>query len=141
MPSDLEEEFVNIWNQLSGPTLEREVVFCPTRKWRIDFYEPLSQTVIEIEGLRGRHQYVGGFIADTRKYNEISFQKKFIFRLTKPDITEPWIKRIINFTKGEPYEPCERKSAVQRTHARSTGDQQTPLDRKRKGGKRSGRRS
>ena len=48
---------------------ERELKFHPTRRWRFDFAFTRHRFAIEVEGLQGRHQTIGGFIKDLEKYS------------------------------------------------------------------------
>ena len=53
------------------PPFEREFRFASPRRWRFDFCWPERKLAVEIEGLTpdsGRHQRIGGFIADCEKY-------------------------------------------------------------------------
>lgn len=53
----------------------KDYKFHPTRKWRIDFYNPETKVAVEIEGgayTNGRHTRGSGFIKDSEKYNEIT---------------------------------------------------------------------
>lgn len=54
------------------PGFVREFVFYPSRKWRADFAFPALRFMVEIEGVTangGRHQRIGGFLADLEKYH------------------------------------------------------------------------
>ena len=70
--------------QLAGlPAPEREIMFCPGRKWRFDFAWPAQRVAVEIEGgtyshgrktktgrvQKSRHLTPVGFYNDCRKYN------------------------------------------------------------------------
>ncbi len=61
----------------------REYTFHPKRKWRFDFYFPDRKLAIEIEGgVGGRHQRIGGFIADCHKYNAAALMGISVMRYT-----------------------------------------------------------
>ena len=73
--SRLEAKFALYWRGLSGPELQREIVFYAERKWRADFAHIASKTIFEIEGGvfikgGGRHNRAAGFIADATKHIE-----------------------------------------------------------------------
>ena len=73
--SYLEASFA-LWLRQTGlhapiPDPETEYRFAPPRRWRLDFAWPQWLVAVEIEGLTptgGRHQRVGGFLADAEKY-------------------------------------------------------------------------
>lgn len=72
--NNLSEKFESLWMQVRGPDLAKEVMFHPTRKWRIDYYNPYARIGIEIEGLVGgkgksRHTTLDGYTEDCYKYN------------------------------------------------------------------------
>ncbi|AGG58052.1 hypothetical protein VPAG_00016 [Vibrio phage douglas 12A4] len=55
------------------PPYEKEVMFHPTRKWRMDYAWPDLKIAVEIHGgifSGGRHTTGVGFIADREKMNE-----------------------------------------------------------------------
>ena len=61
--SPLERQFINLWQILNGPDLEREYRFEPMRRWRADFAHLASRTLLEVEGglyQQGRHQRLHG---------------------------------------------------------------------------------
>lgn len=54
---------------------QREVALIPGRKWRVDFYLPLRDVAIEVEGgiwIQGRHNRASSIEADFRKYNALA---------------------------------------------------------------------
>jgi len=67
-----EEGFV-LHCRSEGLSPEREVVFCPGRKWRFDFAFPEYKVAIEVEGGtsfgKSYHSRGDGFEKDCRKYN------------------------------------------------------------------------
>lgn len=97
-PSPLEEEFFGRWQHLGGQELRREYRFHDVRRWKFDFAHPQSMVAIEIEGgifmRRGRHNTATGFIADCEKYNTATMSGWHVIRLTKPHLTEEWIRAI-----------------------------------------------
>lgn len=85
MTSDLEAAFAFNWRILGGPDLEAEYHFDPTRKWRFDFADRLSQCAVELEGgtwSNGRHTRPQGFAADCEKYNAAALAGWLVFRFT-----------------------------------------------------------
>jgi very-short-patch-repair endonuclease len=54
-----------------GISVVREYRFHPTRKWRFDFACDGGSVdlAIEIDGMGGRHQTIGGYKEDARKFN------------------------------------------------------------------------
>lgn len=67
------------------PVPDREFLFHPTRKWRVDFAWPEFMVLVEIEGLTpqgGRHQRLPGFEADAVKYGEAQRLGFTVVRLT-----------------------------------------------------------
>lgn len=87
--SPLEAKFLSIWKSVGGPSLEREFMFHPSRKWRADFAHQASRTLIEIEGgaFNGRHTTGKGFIADSEKYLAAYLHRWTVVRLTAPLLT------------------------------------------------------
>ena len=85
--------------------LEREYRFHPTRKWRADFANVESRTLIEVEGGiyiagGGRHNRAAGFLADLEKYLEAALAGWRVVRLAEPLITAPLVERLIAFVRG-----------------------------------------
>lgn len=68
------------------PPPEREYVFAPPRKWRFDYYWPDAKVALEVEGLGGRHQRIGGFLKDMEKYNEAAIMGIAVIRCTTRDL-------------------------------------------------------
>lgn len=62
--------------------------FHPTRRWRFDVSIPAVKLAIEIEGLHGRHQMIGGFLGDMEKYNEAVIQGWRVLRFTTKEIAD-----------------------------------------------------
>jgi very-short-patch-repair endonuclease len=65
----------------------REFKFHPDRKWRLDFCFREHMLAVEIEGLRGRHQTIGGFIKDIEKYNAATLLGYRVLRFTTQMVT------------------------------------------------------
>lgn len=70
---------------------EKEVKFCPTRKWRTDFMFSCEgrRVAVEIEGgvrSNGRHTRAEGFIKDMEKYNTYITMGIQLLRFTTEDI-------------------------------------------------------
>ena len=62
-----------------------EYKFCPTRKYRFDFYIPSYNIGIEIEGgtwINGRHSRGKGYASDCQKYNLAACLGIFVLRFT-----------------------------------------------------------
>lgn len=71
------------------PVPDREYLFHPTRKWRVDFAWPQFMVLVEIEGLTregGRHQRLQGFEADAVKYGEAQRLGFTVVRLTPTQV-------------------------------------------------------
>ena len=56
---------------------QREYMFHPTRKWRLDFAFPDRKIAVEYEGMafkveKSRHTTISGFSNDCEKYNELA---------------------------------------------------------------------
>lgn len=71
-----------------GIPFEREYKFCPSRKWRADFYIK-PRLLIEIEGgtwIKGRHIRPAGFGGDIEKYNEAQILNFDILRFTAEQV-------------------------------------------------------
>lgn len=100
--STLERKFLDVWQWLNGPDLERETLFDLEagggRKWRADFVHRSTKTMIEIEGgawTGGRHTRGTGFTEDATKYLRAWELGWGVVRLTEKQITEQDVRRII----------------------------------------------
>lgn len=96
--SCLEHRFDLLWAALDGPELEKEVMFHPTRKWRLDRAHRASKTAIEIEGgiwTNGAHTRGEHFQSDAVKYNAAAALGWTVFRLTGGMISEPHLRPIL----------------------------------------------
>lgn len=85
---------------------EREYIFHPTRKWRLDFALPDLMIAVEIEGgtwLKGarksRHTTGAGFAKDCEKYNEAAILGWAVLRVTSDQVKSgqalQWLERLI----------------------------------------------
>lgn len=92
--SDNEILFLQIWKHLDGPVLEQEYKFDPDRRSRFDFCYPPQKLAIEIEGYG--HQKHNRYNSDVEKYNRAALQGWRLYRLTKPLITIPQIRGLID---------------------------------------------
>lgn len=73
--SDLERTLAQSIALHGLPEPERELMFHPTRKWRIDFSWPAVMLAVEIEGgaFSGPgHRSVGVFLKNIEKYNALT---------------------------------------------------------------------
>ena len=98
--SSLENEFIQLWGWLSGPIMEPEYRFHPTRRWRFDFAHVGSKVAIEVEGgtrTNGRHSRHAGFRGDCEKYNAAILHGWRVFRLTSDMIDADNLQPIIRF--------------------------------------------
>lgn len=93
--SKLEIEFIQLWQWLGGPVLEKEVRFHPNRKWRFDFAVVSIQVAIEIEGYG--HQKHNRYNGDIEKYNEAALMGWVVHRLTSRMITTDKLQEIIDY--------------------------------------------
>ena len=59
----------------------REHRFHSVRKWRFDFAFLAEKIAVEIEGI-GRHQTIGGFKKDAKKYNAAALEGWRVLRYT-----------------------------------------------------------
>lgn len=79
--------FETYWRVLHGPELISEYRFDETRKWRLDYYEPVTRTAIEIHGgvwSGGRHTTGRGFTGDREKMNAAQAAGITVFELAAP---------------------------------------------------------
>jgi len=100
--STLERRFSLIWTKActGAPKMIPEFKFHPKRRWRFDFANPLLMVAIEIEGgiwNGGRHTTGRGFIADCEKYNEALKLGWKVMRLTKSQLTVPYLQGLIQW--------------------------------------------
>lgn len=92
--SDPEEMFAGQLRMAGYREAQREFVFHPTRKWRLDFAWPLAKIAVEIEGgiypmkqkdgtMRpGRHTSPKAFEQDAEKYNAAAVAGWAVLRVT-----------------------------------------------------------
>jgi hypothetical protein len=64
---------------------EKEYLFHPTRKWRVDYFFPKHKIAIEYEGMayfggKSRHTTISGFTGDAEKYNEMALMGILLLR-------------------------------------------------------------
>ena len=98
--SRLESRFLLLWRVAGGPPLEREVKFHASRRWRADFADLASRTLIEIEGGiflpgGGRHSRGAGYAKDAEKYLEAVLAGWTVIRLTERQLEIDFIGRIV----------------------------------------------
>lgn len=83
--NQLTRTFETLWRQIDGPPLEKEVRFCPTRKWRFDFADSSAMVAVEVDGgtwSGGRHTSGVGFDGDCEKINAATLAGWRVFRFT-----------------------------------------------------------
>ena len=71
------------------PDVEAEFKFCPTRRFRADFYIPSLNCLIEYEGVfcgKSRHTNVIGYTKDCEKYNIASKMGYRLLRYTAKNV-------------------------------------------------------
>lgn len=71
------------------PAPVAEYMFCPGRKWRLDYAWPGQKIALEVEGgvwTGGRHLRGKGFSKDMEKYNTLSELGWRLFRCTPDDM-------------------------------------------------------
>lgn len=85
-----------------GELVAAEHMFHPTRKWRFDAAVQSCKFAFEIEGVGrtqdgkfGRHQTIGGFIADMEKYNAAAALGWKVFRFTTQQVLKGAAKKFI----------------------------------------------
>lgn len=115
--SKLEEKFLLYWRMLGKgyPALLREYGFHADRKWRFDFYEPLSKTAFEIEGgswSGGSHTRGKRFAADCEKYNMAQMMGITVFRLTGDMITTKQVEKFIKIVRAKINEKNQTKTNI-----------------------------
>lgn len=74
-----------------GKQLRAEYHFCPTRRFRADWYIPQLNVLIEYEGVFGgksRHTNVAGYSGDCEKYNLATVMGFRILRYTAKNYTQ-----------------------------------------------------
>lgn len=96
--SELEERFRITWEAIGGCPLEREVVFHPTRQWRLDFAEPTARIAFEIDGGtangKGRHSRGEGYRKDCEKINAAQVEGWTVLRLTGEMIQPAYLEEL-----------------------------------------------
>lgn len=79
-PSQGEETFA-LHCKINGLTPEREFIFAPPRRWRIDFAWPELKIAVEVES--SVHRIKNRFAGDLEKYNELTKRGWRLFRYTR----------------------------------------------------------
>lgn len=87
----VEQHIRDLWRAAGKipPTVVRELLFHPVRKWRFDFSVPVVQLAVEIEGgihTRGRHTRGVGYQGDLDKYNAALALGWRVFRFSTTDV-------------------------------------------------------
>ena len=68
-------DFETIWKVAGLPAPQMEAHFHPKRKWRLDYYWPEYNLVVEVQGgifVRGRHVTGIGSVGDMEKFNYLT---------------------------------------------------------------------
>jgi hypothetical protein len=76
---------------LGLPAPVPEFRFCPSRRWRVDYFfaNSVRPLAVEIEGSvfqQGRHTRGAGFLKDCEKYNELSIMGISLLRFTPQQV-------------------------------------------------------
>lgn len=70
---------------MSIPGIIQEYKFHPKRRWKFDYYNPITNQAFEYEGIfsmKSRHTSLKGYSADCEKYNEASNMGIKVYRFT-----------------------------------------------------------
>lgn len=104
--SSLERELAFQMRAEGLPTPECEYRFHPFRKWRFDFWFPIGNIAVEVEGgtwSGGRHTRGSGFEKDAEKYNAAAEMGIRVFRYTRGMIesgeASAQIKRVLRMVE------------------------------------------
>lgn len=103
MPSSLESRFLKLWVALGGLPLEQERRgLFPGRRYRVDFFQPDSKVIIEVNGgeyLRGRsgHSSGSGIQRDSDKVNQGQLLGYSVFMLNSVHLNREYINAISEF--------------------------------------------
>lgn len=95
---DLEGNLAFQIRALGLPPGERNALFHPTRKWRVDFLWRTEKLGVEVEGgtwTGGRHVHPQGFEADCIKYNELVLSGVRLLRVTGAMVNDGRAVRLI----------------------------------------------
>jgi very-short-patch-repair endonuclease len=87
--SDLEETLADSLRLLKVPQPQRQYLFCPHRRWRVDFAWPVQKLAVEVEGgswVGGAHVRPRRFEQDCRKYNQLALCGYRLLRFTGSQI-------------------------------------------------------
>ena len=82
--SRLERKFIDLWESLGCPPLQREWRFDEVRRWRFDFAHLGAMVAVEVEGgthANGRHNRAQGYADDCEKYNAAALDGWTVLRL------------------------------------------------------------
>jgi very-short-patch-repair endonuclease len=94
----LVEMFADLWLQLGGQALVRELRFDAFRRWRFDFAHEGARVAIEINGgvwSGGRHVRGAGYLRDREKVNAATLAGWRVFELGTGQVTPDAVQRII----------------------------------------------
>lgn len=101
--SSLEFDFDLMWEELFPELdLETEVRLVPKRRFKFDYYCPLSKCAIEIQGQiwqTGGHNTGKSLLRDYEKYNLAQSLGYTVFQLSGEMITEEWLTIIADTIK------------------------------------------
>lgn len=109
--SSLEFEFDLMWEELFPELdLETEVKLIPKRRFKFDYYCPLSKCAIEINGQiwhTGGHNTGKSLMRDYEKLNLAQSLGYIVFQLSGEMINERWLTIIANTIKSRIAEKNE----------------------------------
>lgn len=98
-----EEQFNIHCSDYGLPAPERNFIFHPTRKWRLDFAWPKYKVAVEVEGgsfIAGRHTRGAGFREDCVKYAQALILGWLVLRVLPEQINSldaiNWTRELIN---------------------------------------------
>lgn len=94
------EETFDLHCRVNGLTPDREFMFHPSRKWRIDFAWPDRKLAVEIES--SVHRIKSRFAGDLDKYNALNRAGWMLLRYTSKMVTAgDAINDVLEILKGE----------------------------------------
>ncbi len=99
------KDFDTIWKIAGLPAPQKEALFNPKRKWRVDYFWPEYNLAVEVQGgvfIRGRHVSGAGSVNDMEKFNYLTLFGYRLLLFTPKQVETGYASAMIRaFIRGE----------------------------------------